>query len=223
MAELSIHILQASHNEKLAEFLLDKPFFDWAITACFYSAIHLFEARLFFDSADIANKHSESSIPVDANGEFKYSSHSWRAKQIFNNYSQKAWKAFRSLKEASETARYLSHYIDMKNKTIAFEKAPSFSIFRVENAKFALEKDLSEVRSELKIDLLEFLHSLDMEATDLLRANLISGKLMRNFTHRENLLNETKDSLRKYLTKEDTGFLDEHIRKKGLSFRQDSG
>lgn len=219
MADLSIHLLQAEHNEKLAQFLLDKPFFDWAITACFYAAIHLFEARLFFDSADVSNKHSESSIPVDANGEFKYSSHSWRAKQIFDHYSQKTWKAFRSLKEASETARYLSHYVDIKSKAVAFERVPSFNIFKVENAKFALEKDLAEMKNELKISLLEFLQSLNMAAADPLRANLISDKLMRNFINREGLLNETKDSLRRCLSKEEVDFLIQHLSLKGLSLK----
>lgn len=220
MADLTVHISQAEHNEKLASFLLDKPFFDWSITACFYSAIHFFEARLFFDASDISNKHSESSMPVESSGEFKYSPHSWRAKQIKDNYPQEAWKAFRSLKEASETARYLSHYIDIRIKATHFETAPSFSIFNVSNAKFAVETDLSNFKKTLKIGLVEFVHALDLTGANPIKGPFISDKILLNFNCKEELLSQTKDSLRKFMSKEEVDFLVQHVSQKGYSFKE---
>lgn len=220
MAEFSVHLSQANHNEGVAKFLLDKPFFDWSITACFYSAIHFFEARLFIDSADEDQKHSETSIPVDAAGRAEFSVHRWRERMVQDKFSRKAWISFRNLRESSEIARYLSYY--PKTGGIAFQSAPSFSIFTVENAKFSLEKDLPNIKEELKISLSQFIYDLEMEKTDWLRGKLVSGKVLNNFMSKEALLSETKDSLRRCLTKEDIDFLDEHIRKKGLSLREDS-
>jgi len=219
MAEFYVHISQANHNEGVAKFLLDKPFFDWSITACFYSAIHFFEARLFIDSADEDQKHSETSIPTDdTTGAAKYSAHRWRERMVQDKFSRKTWISFRNLREASEIARYLSYY--PKTGGIVFKSAPAFSIFTIENAKFSLEKDLPNIKEELKIILSQFIYDLEMEKTDWLKGNLISGKLLNNFTSKENLMSETKDSLRRCLTKEDIEFLDENIRKKGLSFRE---
>jgi len=220
MADFPVHIAQAQHNEGLAIFLLDKPFFDWSITACFYSAIHFFEARLFFDANDNSNKHSESSIPAGLDGKFKYSSHSWRAKQIQESYPREAWKAFRSLKEASETARYLSHYINIKEKTVHFEKVPSFDIFRIENSKFAVEKDLSSFKNALKIELLEFLYSLDIITANPIQGPFIVDKILLNFNNKENFLSQTKESLREYLSKENADLLVNQLSLKGHSLKE---
>lgn len=222
MAEFLVHVSQAYHNEKVGKFLLgeDKSFYDWTITACFYSAIHFIEARLFCDSTDTKNRHSETSMPVENDGKFKYSPHSWRAKFVFENYSQNTWKSFRSLKEASETARYLSHYADKTPESATFETVPSFNLFTIENAKFALEKDLASIKHELKISLIEFLFDLGLEKTDWLKSAVITPKIIRNFETGDKFLDETKDSLRRCLSKEEIEFIEQHLIKKGLSFKQ---
>ena len=50
------HIDQANHNEQCAQFLIDDSpqFRDWAITAAFYSAVHLAEAS-FSTRSDIGH------------------------------------------------------------------------------------------------------------------------------------------------------------------------
>jgi len=222
MAEFSIHMSQAKHNESLAEFLLDKPYFDWSITACFYAAIHFVEARLFCDSEDESNKHSETSIPIDDNGKFKYSSHTWRAIQISDRYSRDTWKAFRSLKEASETARYLSHYVDRKTANAVFEVTPSFNIFTKRNSEFSLNQDLASIKKELKLELLEFLFSLEMDKTDWVKAGLIKDKIIQNFITKEEIVGQTQSSLRRYLSREQVRFLEQHLNKKGLSLNQET-
>ncbi|MDD5427866.1 MAG: hypothetical protein PHI58_01340 [Candidatus Omnitrophica bacterium] len=219
MANFTTHISQARHNEKLAQFLLDKPFFDWSITISFYAAIHFFEARLYADASDITNKHSESSMPLEPNGDSKYSAHSWRARQIQDHYPREAWRSFRSLKEASETARYLSH-IDIKTAVPRFEIAPSFNIFNVNNAKFSTQQDLPTFKSALKIDLAEFLYTLDLVSINPIKAAFISDKILDNFNTKEALLKQTKDSLRKCMTKEDVDVLEQGLSKKGLSLKK---
>lgn len=44
----AIHQLQAQHNERLSRglILLSPPFLDWAVTACFYTALHLVDSHL---------------------------------------------------------------------------------------------------------------------------------------------------------------------------------
>ncbi len=48
MPSETIHTLQAEHNERLSRglVLLSPQFMDWAVTACFYAAIHLVEGYL---------------------------------------------------------------------------------------------------------------------------------------------------------------------------------
>lgn len=219
MAELPVHISQAEHNEKTAEFLLDKPFFDWAITACFYSAIHYFEARLFFDSSEIDKKHTEKGIPVDPiTGDTTITPHRWRERVIHDRYSQNAWKSFRNLKEASEIARYLSHY--PKRGLVSFKTVPSYEIFDRKNSKFFLEKDLATFKKELKIDLLLFLFGLKIDETKWVTNAFMFDKVLRNFLSKEELLNETAESLRRYLTKDEISLLEQYLINSGRSLHK---
>jgi len=210
MAECAVHLAQADHNEGMARFLLDKPFFDWSITAAFYSAIHFFEARLFVEFADPNEKHTETSIPVDSEGKLKFTPHSWREQLIRTRYSKETWKCFRSLRESSQTARYLSN---MNRDARAFSLKPAFSVFSEKNARFSVENDLTSVKRELKIDLVGFIHSLEIDKADPIRGALIVGKLLDNFGTRAELLNETKDSLRQIFSKSDIDLLQAQLAK----------
>ena len=48
MPSETIHRLQSEHNEQLSRglVLLSPQFMDWAVTACFYAAVHLVEGYL---------------------------------------------------------------------------------------------------------------------------------------------------------------------------------
>jgi len=221
MGDFAVHVSQAKHNESLAEFLLDKPYFDWSITACFYSAIHYVEARLFIEFVESDKKHSETSIPVDDKGEWLVTPHRWRERLIQNHFSKSVWKSFRNIKEASELARYLSYF---PNKQASFKDVPSFKLFEFENAQFSLDIDLENIKRDLRIELCEFLYSLEMEKTDPIRANLIINKILSNFSTKEEVLQLGKTSFKKqqYLNKEELIFLKQHLENKGLSLSSDT-
>jgi glucose-6-phosphate isomerase len=109
MAEFLVHILQAEHNESLADYLIGiDPYHDWVITVSFYSAIHYFKARLFIINNDSNNKHSDTSMPQNYNK----SPHSWREDLIHKSFSERIWKSFRKLRTQSEIARYLTSSLD---------------------------------------------------------------------------------------------------------------
>ena len=148
MADYSVHLSQAKHNEELAKKLvLESPFHDWGITAAFYASIHYIECWLFTRS----EKHTETSIPVGSDGRFKYSPHSWREKIAEKNFTEKAWKSFRKLRDASETARYLSLVRIAPQQKPQWLGKPAPEHFSPDSAKRLVETDLSVIRNELKI------------------------------------------------------------------------
>ena len=51
------------------------------------------------------DSHTEDSIPR-ANGRMRYSPYAWREELLRANCDMQAWRAYRSLRVASETARY---------------------------------------------------------------------------------------------------------------------
>ena len=105
MAAKEVHVAQARHNEELAAKLVDDPpFHDWGVTAAFYAAIHFVEAWLF----DRPERHTETSIPTDDEGNAKHTAHVWREKLVEARLGQQAFSAFRKLHISSECARYLS-------------------------------------------------------------------------------------------------------------------
>jgi len=217
MAEFFVHLSQARHNESLAEYLLDKPYYDWAITACFYSAIHYFEARLFIEYTQNDKKHSESSIPLDEKGEWKYTPHRWRERLVHNHFSRSTWISFRNLREASELARYLSYYPERLK--VVFKEIPSYEIFQPKNAQHSVKKDLQVIKKELQIELGEFLHALEMEKSDWLKASLVTHKLLDNFSTKEEILQQGKVVLRRFLSHEEMNFFEQHLRLKGYEFK----
>ena len=55
-------------------------------------------------------RHSETSIPLNDKGEWKYTPHRWRERLVQDHFSRSTWISFGNLREASELARYLSYY-----------------------------------------------------------------------------------------------------------------
>lgn len=210
MADFQVHIAQAEHNENLAKYLLPSEYFDWSITGCFYSAIHFFEASLFLRSKE---RHSEISIPVDPDGKNECSPHTWRSRLIQRKYSKDVWRCFRSLKEASETARYLSN----SSGPVVFRTTPSYSVLSRDNATFALETELATIKAGLNIDFFKFIIDLDFEGECGVGASLLIDKIVMNIVSKEEFLRETKTSLRvKKFSKNEIDFIESALKKKGI-------
>lgn len=148
MADYKVHLSQAKHNEELANKLIcEPPFHDWGITAAFYAAIHYLECWLF----NRREEHTETSIPVDPDGKLKYTPHAWREKIVERELSKEAFKSFRKLRNASETARYLSLYRIRGGRVPQWLDSPAPDYFRPEDAKNMVEKTLITLKSELGI------------------------------------------------------------------------
>lgn len=148
MADYSVHLSQAQHNEQLANKLVQAPpFHDWGITAAFYSAIHYLECWLF----NRREKHTETSIPTDEHGKLLTSAHAWRERLVERYFPKEAFKSFRRLREASETARYLSLYRIGARRMSQWLEKPASQYFRPEDARSMVKKDLAILRNELKI------------------------------------------------------------------------
>jgi len=149
MADYDIHFAQAEHNEKLSRKLINEPpFHDWSITAAFYAAIHYIECWIF----NRKEKHSETSIPVykkgRQKGKFMYSPHGWREKLVEMHSSKSTFKSLRKLREASETARYLSL---TKLGYGNWIPSPASDYFSPSDALKLIKNDLSVLKKELHI------------------------------------------------------------------------
>ena len=59
MALFPIHIGQAEYNKDLAEHLFTNEYRDWAITVCYYAAIHYYEARIYIQNRR-TRRHTET-------------------------------------------------------------------------------------------------------------------------------------------------------------------
>ena len=88
MASEQQHIVQAARNQEVAELLATGGYHDWAITALFYSAMHLIQAYLV-QSGRTANSH-------------------WQRRQWIRNLTElrPVLAAFDELQAYSENARY---------------------------------------------------------------------------------------------------------------------
>lgn len=87
------HLDQAKHNEDLARGLISMkaPFCDWAVTTCFYAALHYIYFKLAPTSIFSSHQELESEMSK------KYSS------------TSKVWRIYKKLKNRSENARYYPH------------------------------------------------------------------------------------------------------------------
>ena len=148
MADYDVHLSQAKHNEEVVNKLIqDPPYHDWGITAAFYAAIHYLECWLF----NRQEKHTETSIPVGQDGRYLYTAHAWREKIVESQLSKDAFKSFRKLRDASETARYLSLYrIGPGRKPYWLDK-PASDYFVYEDAKKMVRESLIALKNELGV------------------------------------------------------------------------
>lgn len=152
MAGSIVHLSQAKHNEEVATKLAqDPPYHDWGITAAFYAAIHYLEYWLFYRE----EKHTETSIPLNADGQFKYTSHVWREKIAEKKLSKGGFINFRKLRNASQTARYLSisRYNPGKEPQWLNKQASDF--FTPDDARNLVEKSLQPLKIEFGIKILK--------------------------------------------------------------------
>ncbi len=148
MADYFIHLSQAQHNEELANKLVQElPFHDWGITSAFYAAIHYLECWLF----QRGEKHTETSIPTDEEGRLRYTPHAWRERIVRRDLSKNAFKSFRKLRDASETARYLSLYRMRPGRMPRWLDKLASQHFRQEDANNMVKKGLDILRNELGI------------------------------------------------------------------------
>ena len=148
MADYSVHLSQAKHNEELAKkLILEPPFHDWGITAAFYASIHYIESWLF----KRPEKHTETSIPVGTDGRHKMSPHTWREKIAEKYFTKEAWKSFRKLRDASETARYLSLSRISPRREPQWTDKPASQFFSPDDAKRLVQTDLTVIRPDLKV------------------------------------------------------------------------
>lgn len=137
MASIQVHIAQANHNENLATELANNllQYRDWIITVSFYAAIHYVEAKLY----QIPNVlHTDTSIPMHADGRSQYGFHGWR-KFLINKHFHAAFKSFRKLDEASRIVRYL---VDPSRQHLAIAGQQYFSEQETKNFLFICLKDV---------------------------------------------------------------------------------
>lgn len=137
MGDLLAHIYQAHHNEHCASFLIgNKPEYrDWAITATFYSAVHLVEACFTTESSI---QHTETASDR-GKGEEK---HSYRARKV-RELAKPAYQDYRKLMEASQDVRYLS-----SQHPLATTSADYYSH---DTVKDMVESVLPRIRQQLQI------------------------------------------------------------------------
>jgi hypothetical protein len=94
MADVRTHRLQAAHNRQVGEALLNSGYCDWAVTACFYAALHQVDAALASCSALAVAYHPTK--------------HEVRETTIarLSIFPQDVFDAYMKLKQGSEDARY---------------------------------------------------------------------------------------------------------------------
>lgn len=150
MADYTVHLSQAKHNEDVANRLVQEPpFHDWGITVAFYAAIHYLECWLF----NKPERHTETSIPRGPDGKLQFTPHAWREKLVERYLSKGAFKSYRKLRDSSETARYLSFYRIGQERAGRWLNEPASDYFRPEDANDMVKKDLINIKNELRISL----------------------------------------------------------------------
>lgn len=194
MADFNVHVQQADHNKAVSVHLLgQESFHDWAITAAFYSAIHYFEAWIF----NRPEKHCEENVPVNEKGEARFTVHAWREKLVFGGLSKEAFRAYRQLREASETARYLS--LPRATTGNKWSTRGAWIFFSTEQAKILVLADLKIFEGAVDLELARFLHQIDFESTIGITAPLIRQRLIADYGTKAKLLAEKPDEIkRKY-------------------------
>jgi len=192
MAEFTVHIQQADHNRAVSSHLLQQDsFHDWAVTAAFYSAIHYFEAWLF----DRSERHTEENVPSNKDGELQYTVHGWRERLVHKSLPKEAFKAYRQLKEASETARYLS--LPKAITGAKWTSSGAWIFIPLPQARTLAEHDLNIFAAALDLELTRFLHTIDFESTVGVAAALIRRRIIGDYRTKERLMKERPDEIKR--------------------------
>lgn len=192
-------------------------FHDWAITVCFYAAIHFVEARLFY----MHFQHTETSVPLNQQGELEYTPHRWREKMVRDNFAMPVWRSFRKLRENSEQARYLS-FRQGATSPPNFLSSPATEFFRPEDARKLYDKELKEIKTSLKLDLSEFLHPLEAQNTGSVRAvqaNQIIKKLLDKYSSKDEILAQSRRDLSGVLNSQEMQLFLSHLTQIGYRIK----
>lgn len=91
------HLNQASHNYKFVHECCEKHpdlFFDWKVTATFYTALHLLRAFCENRGVKVGKNHTEIRVALNPGG------------KPVTPFKRHAWVAYNKLQEYSEVSRY---------------------------------------------------------------------------------------------------------------------
>lgn len=207
MADYPVHISQAEHNEATAlKLVFDPPHHDWGIIATFYSAIHYFESFLYYSS----EKHSETSAPTQG-GKLSMTFHAWREKMVRDKLQKAGYISYRKLRTNSEISRYLSH-TTLIPSTLPI---PASQYFKPEQAQKMVEKDLKNLKKELRIDLIKFLHELDLDIVLGATSHMVISQIIASFETKEHFLSAQLIELKRFLTQANIDTMKAYIESKG--------
>lgn len=118
----SNRFLHAKHNEKVCNFLQQKPeFSDWIITTAFYSALHYVTHKIFPLSFELNGKKINCDtfdVYCRYNNPKKISKHEFR-KELVEIHCQEIADIFDRLHDLSNNARYVDYKLDRKDSDLA--------------------------------------------------------------------------------------------------------
>lgn len=215
MAVFSVHISQAKHNERVGNHLAGSPeMYDWGITAAFYSAIHYLEAK-FFSLPRIL--HTETNIPRSPDGELEYTAHAWRQQLIRLHLPRDVYRAFRKLRESSETVRYLSY--GQVGQGLPAAKVPSMQYFGQKDAQNMLHKDLQCLKAGLDLAFCNFLSALGLERAGSPPGPELFHKLVGSFRSKEDFLAQTTTTMGQRFSQGDIEIIERALSAQGLSLK----
>ena len=131
MADLVSHIKQSKHNISCAKYLLNSANSrDWAITICFYAAVHFVEAGLI---AVTGGTSRNLSLGIEG------APHTIRQNLVKKVFGNDCYIKYRHLREASNEVRYLEG-------TNSFTTDhPAEEIYTQAQAKDFIEKDFNKL------------------------------------------------------------------------------
>lgn len=133
MADFIDHVNQAKHNLSCARKLVgDNQCRDWAITAAFYSALHFVEAG--FTITNI--------VHTDLNRPRNESAHTYRMREIKNEFVKKCWFSYRKLFSASYYVRYLALWNSQTGEALSYYSQDDVNSF--------VENELGVIRHEIQ-------------------------------------------------------------------------
>ena len=145
MASFENHLQQAKNNLLFLKEINDKSkYFDWQVTACFYTAVHLVNAHLA-KCADLHYKtHEETKLAINPDNKLSLCK---IEEEVFDKYV--------SLEKLSRRARYLCNdnsEHDKVNSYLTYEKHVSKAISRLNSFMNYFNKKYGTTFDVLKIN-----------------------------------------------------------------------